>query len=79
LETVTLTTAQIPAHSHSLEVQFPAVEGTTAFAGAAEDAAQATGTEATNMAGGGQPHENRQPFLVVNYIIALEGTYPSRS
>jgi microcystin-dependent protein len=28
-------------------------------------------------AGGGQPHENMPPFLVVNFIISLFGTYPS--
>ena len=28
--------------------------------------------------GGGQAHENRQPYLGINYIIALVGTYPSR-
>lgn len=28
---------------------------------------------------GGQPHENRQPFLALNYCIALQGIYPSRS
>lgn len=28
-------------------------------------------------AGGGQPHENRQPFLALNFCIALEGEYPS--
>ena len=27
--------------------------------------------------GGGQPHENRQPDLVVNYVIALQGIFPS--
>jgi len=26
--------------------------------------------------GGGQPHENRQPFLAVNFCIALDGVYP---
>ena len=26
-----------------------------------------------------QPHENRQPYLVLNYIIALQGVFPSRS
>lgn len=30
-------------------------------------------------AGGGQAHENRQPYLAINYIIALEGLFPSRS
>ena len=29
--------------------------------------------------GGSQPHENRQPFLVVNMIIALQGIFPSRN
>jgi microcystin-dependent protein len=34
---------------------------------------------ATSTAGGGQPHENRQPYLVLNYIIALQGLFPPRS
>ena len=29
--------------------------------------------------GGSQPHTNMQPFGVVNYVIALQGTYPSRN
>lgn len=29
-------------------------------------------------AGGNQPHENRQPYLVINYCIALQGIFPSR-
>lgn len=29
--------------------------------------------------GGGQPHENRQPFLSMNYCIALKGSQPLRS
>lgn len=33
----------------------------------------------TGNTGGGQDHENRQPFLAINYIIALFGIYPSRS
>ncbi len=37
-----------------------------------------TGVAVLNQ-GGSQPHENRQPFLTVNYIIALQGTFPSRS
>jgi len=32
----------------------------------------------TNV-GGSQPHENRQPFLVLNMIIALQGTFPSQN
>jgi microcystin-dependent protein len=29
--------------------------------------------------GGNQPHENMQPFLCINFIIALEGVFPSRN
>lgn len=38
---------------------------------------QPTGT--TQLVGGGQPHENRQPSLVVTYVIALFGIFPSRN
>lgn len=40
-----------------------------------------TGSQASatiGNAGGSQVHENRQPFLVMNYIIAVEGLYPPR-
>ena len=35
-------------------------------------------TEVTSV-GGSQPHENRQPFLVLNFCIALQGIFPSRN
>lgn len=35
--------------------------------------------EALGMTGGNQPHENRQPFLGVNFCIALQGLFPSRN
>lgn len=41
----------------------------------------ASGTMAPNaisFAGGGQPHDNIQPYLCVNFIIALVGIFPSR-
>jgi microcystin-dependent protein len=28
--------------------------------------------------GGSQPHENQSPYLVLNFVIALQGIYPSR-
>ena len=31
------------------------------------------------VSGGTQPHENRQPFLVLNYCIALTGIFPARN
>lgn len=44
-----------------------------------------SGTPATNFApnmiqpnaGGGQPHQNQQPYLAVNFCIALQGIFPS--
>ncbi len=30
------------------------------------------------IAGGSQPHENRQPFQAMNWVIALNGIYPSQ-
>jgi microcystin-dependent protein len=41
------------------------------------DSLSVTGT--TSGTGSSQPHENMAPFLVVNFIIALTGIYPSRS
>ena len=39
----------------------------------------AMSAQATSSVGGGQAHENRQPYLVLNYVIALVGVYPQRS
>ena len=35
--------------------------------------------QAVSNTGGSQPHENMQPYLVLNYIIALQGIFPSRN
>jgi microcystin-dependent protein len=50
------------------------------------DTAYHTPTNLTGMApamasnaGGGQAHDNLQPFLTLHFIIALQGLYPSRS
>jgi|SRR5215510_11903932 len=34
---------------------------------------------AIGSTGGGQPHENRSPYLVLNFVICLVGIFPSRS
>lgn len=36
-------------------------------------------TAPSTISGSSQPHSNMQPFLVLNFIIALQGIYPSRS
>jgi microcystin-dependent protein len=80
---VTLTASQIPAHSHAL----PASTGaqttnrpTNAYpaAGNSYSSTQNAQLQPTGASGGNQPHENRPPFLGMNYIIALEGIFPSR-
>jgi microcystin-dependent protein len=38
----------------------------------------AMGSEMIASAGGGQPHENMQPWLALNFCIALQGRMPSR-
>lgn len=43
----------------------------------APETVQALLPSAIVPAGGNQPHENRMPFVTINYIIAMEGIYPS--
>jgi microcystin-dependent protein len=88
-ETVTLTTAQMPAHSHSLQAHTGygdtanpngAVSAKTtspAYKSAAPNATM--NAAAVGQTGGGQAHENRQPYIAIHYIIALQGVFPSRS
>lgn len=85
-ETVTLTTNQIPAHTHQLEaVGNPANSSDARNNGlglaeiyvAGDPEAQMNPASIRNT-GGGQSHNNIQPVLAVNYIIALVGLYPSR-
>ncbi len=40
---------------------------------------QALAAPAVQNTGGGQPHDNMQPFLVLNFIISLFGVYPSQT
>lgn len=42
-------------------------------------AVQVTGTVQVGLTGGQQPFNNMQPFLGVNYIIAMQGIFPSRN
>ena len=84
-ETITLTSSEMPAHTH---VQ-PASNGdqTTNRPNAAVPArggvyagtTDGSALDPTSPAGGSQPHSNLQPYLAVNYIIALEGIFPSRN
>lgn len=86
-ESVTLLTAEIPAHSHDLTVANVAADNDRPsgdMIGRSQIyTATATPTAALNpltisVSGGSQPHANIQPSLCINYIIAMEGIYPSR-
>jgi microcystin-dependent protein len=88
VEEVTLTTQQIPIHSHPML-------GTTSIANDAScannlmaqsntfdpyqssDPTTPMATQAISVVGGSQPHTNFQPYLCINFIISLFGLYPS--
>jgi microcystin-dependent protein len=60
----TLTTAQMPSHSHPINIRTAGPSTSTAAQGNGSLASTNTGS-----AGGGQPHPNVQPTIVTNYII----------
>jgi microcystin-dependent protein len=90
-EAVTLTVQQLPTHTHAVICGAGAANsvspagsfwatdpgGNTAPYSNTAGAQMASG--AIGSAGGNQPHDNVQPFLVINYIIALSGIYTPRS
>ena len=95
VETVTITEAQIPSHTHTMRATTAGANAatpsnTTALARSAavlriyQSAASNTtlvdlASETLSTTGGGQAHTNLQPFLTMNFIIALQGTFPARS
>jgi microcystin-dependent protein len=91
-EAHTLTAAEMPAHVHALRASGKAgassspAGGVLAATGRGATPAYAAVTSlvplnaaAVASAGGSQPHENRPPYLAVNFIIALQGIFPSRN
>jgi microcystin-dependent protein len=88
-EQETLTTQQIPVHTHPFTASSAAATATTpnggVFAQAQGDVYASGFTPATmnaqaiGPAGGSQPHENVQPFLCINFIISLFGVFPSQT
>ncbi len=89
-ETHTLTSSEMPVHTHQLEVSTNV--GTTAIPDSSGFARDASGgarygvipsgsmnSAAVGQTGSDQPHENRMPFVVIHYIIALQGIFPARN
>lgn len=90
----TLNVNEMPAHTHSAQVgaqsgagNSTSPSGATWATSSSRDALYSTSAPNAQMsagvtvgaAGGSQPHNNMQPYLGMNYIIALEGIYPSRN
>ena len=93
VESVTLTSSQVPVHSH------PAQAGpggdvvspknafwssdpggnTAAYTGPVNSPPTMAGNAVGLSAGGSLPHDNMQPFLAISYIISLFGIFPSRN
>jgi microcystin-dependent protein len=87
-ESHTLTLSELPAHNHFVRASDAAATD-AAPGGAALASSPNTyvpfGNPTTihpgtiGNVGGGQAHENRQPFLALNWAIALQGIFPSRN
>jgi microcystin-dependent protein len=87
--TVSLTSAELPSHAHSVvcggnATQVEAEGNVWATTGRGVVAPYAQSINALMLpttaqaAGGSLPHDNQQPYLVLNFIISLEGEYPQR-
>jgi len=90
-EKITLTRAQVPSHTHSLQADLDAAKASTPTGRVLGNVAPyemyedfrsldiiPLNEDCIGTAGGGQPHANMMPSLCVNFIIALFGVYPSR-
>jgi microcystin-dependent protein len=89
VETVTLSAAQISNHTHQemtaeRRAQNEGLSATSTFSETGETtfaigATAAMAPQPVQPVGDSQPHNNMQPYLAINFIIALVGLYPSRS
>ena len=92
-QTTTLPESEVPAHAHAIradaadpaDVQAPS--GAVVLARSQGGSAYQTDTAglvamalaSVATAGGGQPHNNMQPYLTLSFCIALQGVFPPRS
>ncbi|GAA4824269.1 tail Collar domain-containing protein [Marinicella pacifica] len=88
-ETHTLSVAEMPQHQHPVNGTgntateatpnsnlLPAVNNGKPYA---STASAPMGDNTIAPVGGGQAHNNMQPYLAMNYCIALQGLFPSRN
>jgi len=93
VETITLLTSEMPFHNHTIAthnldaggLQNPAPD--VILAKSAQGSAYQSNTsanlvmmapQALSIAGGGLPHNNMQPYLTLNFCIAMQGVFPAR-
>jgi microcystin-dependent protein len=90
VESVTLTAQQIPQHQHALLARAAGGNSSTpdgnVLASPPGTAMYVRDTPYAQLsptivgpAGGSQPHDNRMPYLAVNFIISLFGIFPSQT
>ncbi len=89
IENINITTANLPSHAHTISIEAGSVGNSDNPSGnvVAGNTANSFGTvpnttlssENTSFTGGGQPINNIQPVLAINYIICIQGIYPSRN
>ena len=91
----TLIITEMPAHNHAAQAAGNSGAGNSSspngntwatsttrdsiYVNAAPDGPMAANTVTVGIAGGSQPHNNMQPYTGINYIICLEGIFPSRN
>jgi microcystin-dependent protein len=89
-ETVTLLNSEMPLHAHSLNIstqpaiarqpggQLTAVASGVGFYGPNNTPSTTLAPQAASVGGSSFPHNNMQPYLTLNFIIALQGVFPPR-
>ena len=86
----TLSLLELPTHSHSAVARAASADSPSpagrAWANQPASSSYGPATSLVALApsalsavGGGQPHSNLQPYLVLNFVIALQGIFPSRN
>lgn len=90
-ETHTLSTAEMPTHTHEIKANSMDADQANAqsnmlsksfqpsYASYNPDKLVSMNNGAITNIGGGQAHDNMQPYLVLNFAIALQGLFPSRN
>lgn len=90
VESVTITNETMPMHGHAVQVNSAAATLTTASQNYPAVATGSVGSvygvvangnmppATLSAVGGNTPHDNHQPYLTLNYVIALQGIFPQR-